>query len=187
MLFPFSLFLVQFPLSSHGKRLPSIISFLSWVFNFNIPSANRSVHHTQPPHSPDDLPSTLTPLTRWPLPWTCFLHFITLNSLLITIKRPHPPQSWSLALKSYGASRQCLQMWIYPFKTELFLPNQKMGEDNLFISTLIPFQTRLWPLPIWKKRHYSPNSKRKGTQFNSLLGSFQSPTPQDIRAISEIP
>ena len=149
VLFPFSLFLVQFPLSSHGKLLPSIISFLSWVFNLNISSANKSVHHTQPPHSPDDLPSTLTPLTRWPFPWTCFLHFITLNSLLIIFKRPLPPQSWSLAPKKLWSFKAVpanmdlpFQNWTIPSKSKnkrgqplhLYsnpLSNQALASSNL--------------------------------------------------------
>lgn len=156
------------------ELLPSIISFLSWVFSLSIFLVSFLQPSPRLPILQMTSCPTLTPLTSWPHLWTCFLHFITLNSLLVTIRLPHTLHSWSLAPQNYWVARQCLQMWIYHFKMEPALPNQKAREELLFLSTLkSPFKPGILPSSNLEEKVLQPKFKDK--RNNWILWEFPEP------------
>lgn len=139
------------------------------------------------PHPP-------SPFQRWPpfnldspdniasLLCSCFLHFITLNSLLITIRIPCPPHDWSL--KNHCIAMQPasgnLPFW------NLTIPLRSGKErKSLHLYSLNPLLTRLCPLLTQRKR-CTAEIQRENKEFKFCF-HFQRLIAEVIREFKKFP
>ena len=155
-----------------SKGTFAVVISLSWGFHLKVflgflSSASTRAHHTQPPHSKDDLPSTLTPLTT--LPHFSALAFSTsLLSIPFSLPSEFRAHHTTEALKIIASQCSACKCKFTILKFDCSFQVSKR-EKSLHLYSLNPLQTRLCLL-TQRTGCYSRNSRRKErTQFFAFV------------------